>query len=214
MTLSRFYAHQDPPMRPIIERALRSGNIAKATLLMFDFVGSVARLCDRTVPIVDGDTGQTWQPLLKYIQIEDVSGGPGELAPLRTYSLFIPRAWAARFGGSVGPIPQTDEKHLYQGREAALLEQLITPAGGPNGEDMPLGRPYYLHRGRMDKVERAMTLDGVTHSMRVEGITARGGVPSSGVLTPRNQKSRHPTDLGADYIPEIPLRDIIWPKHT
>ena len=214
MTSGAFYDAQDPAVRALIQRHIRSGRVSMALLVSFDFTSGIVRLCNRTVDVVDGDQGHTWQPLLANIVWQDIEGGPQNWAPVRTYSLTVPSDWSTRFGAAVGPFPSLDDKRTYQGRAAVMSLQLLLPGEGPSGTDAPLGRPSVLHKGTMDKISKELTLGGVRHDLRVEGFLARKGVPGNGTLTPRDQKARYPHDLGLDYVSEAAVREPVWPKYT
>jgi hypothetical protein len=214
MALSAFMSAQPADLQAEIRAALRSGQIAMAILLELDFASGAARLCNRTVPLVDGRDGHTWDPLRAYVTWEDVSGSPETWAPARRYSMTVPVALLERFEGAGGLFPDLADKSVYQGRAATLSLQLLRVAKGPSGEDEALGYPAVLHSGLMDRIEIAMTSEGVRHDLFVEGVLARKRVPGNGRLNPRDQKRASPGDLGLDYVPEIPARPVRWPKYT
>lgn len=208
-----FQAQPEAARQPILD-ALRAGQVAAALLLEFDFATGAARLCNRTVPLVDGRDGHTWEPLRVNVTWDDVSGSPDTWAPARRYSLTVPVALLERFEGEAGMFPDLADKTVYQDRTATLSLQLVQVAKGPGGTDAPLGYPSVLHLGLMDRIEIAMTADGVRHDLYVEGVLARKRVPGNGRLNPRDQQRRHPGDLGLQYVPEIPARPVRWPKYT
>lgn len=209
-----FLKAQPEELRAQILAALRDGQISVAMLLFFDFASGPVRLCSRTVPVIDGKDGHTWQPLRASVEMDDISGSPDTWAPARRYSMTVPQALLDRFDGEAGMFPDLADKTAYQDRAATLSLQLMRVAAGPNGEDVALGYPSVLHAGLMDRIEIAMTREGVRHDLYVEGVLARKRVPGNGRLNPRDQKRRHPGDLGLDYVPEIPARPVRWPKYT
>jgi hypothetical protein len=214
MLQSAFLQAQPAELRQDILTALRNGQIAVAMLLFFDFATGAVRLCNRTVPVVDGREGRTWEPLRAYIAFDDISGAPNNWAPARRYSMTVPVALLERFGGEAGMFPDLADKTVYQDRAATLSLQLLKVAAGASGEDIALGYPCVLHSGLMDRIEVAMTSEGVRHDLYVEGVLARKRVPGNGRLNPRDQKRLSPGDLGLDYVPEIPARPVRWPKYS
>ena len=214
MLSSVFLQAQPADMRQEILDALKAGQISVALLLFFDFASGPVRLCNRVVPLVDGKDGFTWDPLRAYVTWDDVSGSPDTWAPLRRYSMTVPVSLLEQFEGETGMFPDLADKTTYQGRAATLSLQLLRVATGTAGEDVALGYPSVLHSGLMDRIEGAMTSEGVRHDLYVEGVLARKRVPGNGRLNPRDQGRKSPGDLGLDYVPEIPARPVRWPKYS
>ena len=208
-----FWDAQPPALHAEIDAILRSRQMSAAFLAEFDFVSGPVRLCNWTVEVTDGQYGYTWQALPAPWAVDDISAGPDEWAPLRTYSMLVPRDILTRFEGEEGPFPDLKDKSNYHKRAATMFLQLMKPGDGTYGEAVPLGYPVTLHKGRMDRLNFSMVRDGISTEMRVEGFLARKRVQGSGVLTPRDQKRRHPGDLGSDYIPEVQVRPAIWPDY-
>jgi hypothetical protein len=213
MTVGAFYAAQPASARQAIYDGLRAGALDMAYLLEFDFASGPVRLCNRTVPVVDGKDGHTWTPAPRTSAIRDIGGGPDVLAPVRVYAMTIPPDLLNAFAGEAGPMPDLRSKSEYQGRTATLSLQLLQTGQGASGTDLALGYPSTLHTGQMDRVERSVTREGVTFEMHVEGFLARKGVQGAGLLTPRDQKQRFPGDLGLNYAAEVRARPAVWPDY-
>lgn len=204
---------QPEHLRPEIERRLRAGAVSLALLARFEFAGGAARLCNWSVPVTDGRDGLEWLPLRARVGWRDVEGGERNLAPLRIYYMTVPVSIARAFAADPGPFPDLSDKSEYQGRAAELALQLMGTAAPDTGRARPLGYPNVLHAGVMDRIKVKVGREEVVHELHVEGVLARKRVPGNGLLTPRDQKARHPGDLGLDYVTEIPVRPARWPNY-
>ena len=213
MTVGAFYDIQTPADAIRIDEILRSGAMAMTVLVEFDFASGPVRLCDRTVAVVDGDQGHTWGPAPQMARWQDIEGGEDSWAPLRIYELTVPLALAQRYGGDLGPFPDLSDKTEYYGRSATIYLQILDVAGNMDGSDAAVGKPAVLHTGTMDSLSVTVERGRVLHQLRVEGVLARKGVRGTGYLTSRDQKRRHPTDLGLSYVNTVAKGDVIWPNY-
>lgn len=204
---------QPAHLRAEIVRALRSRSVAMALLARFEFASGHVRVSDWSVEVTDGRDGEAWVPLPARVGWRDVTGSADGLAPLRIYSLTVPRELARRFGVEQGVFPPLEDKSEYFDRPCSLALQLMRLGAGPNGAAAPLGYPNLLHSGVMDRRVVKVSRDGIVHELHVEGVLARRRVPGNGRLTPRDQKARHPGDLGLDHVTEIPVRVARWPNY-
>lgn len=205
---------QPAAQRRRVVAALTSGRVSVAILMRFEFsTGTVLLAPGRNVPVIDGKDGDTWAEFPLPVTWEDIEGGPENWAPRRRYSLSVPLDLARRFDGAALRFPDLSDKTVYQDREAVLALQLLDPRAGPHGEDLALGYPIVLHTGLMDRRAVKVTRSGIRHDLYVEGLLARKRVTGSGLLTPRDQKARHPGDLGLDHVTEVPIRPSRWPNY-
>ncbi|GAA5073461.1 hypothetical protein N0B44_15565 [Roseibacterium beibuensis] len=198
--------------RAEVERVLRSGSAAAALLLFFDFASGPRQVCNRTVPVTDG-YGATWEPLGIWPTFDDIGGGKGSLSPVRKYRLPVPVQMLRDQLAKLQAMPDLRSKPEYQDRTCMLALQLLKPGAGASGTDAALGVPMVLHTGFMDRLVIKYSRGSLVHELSVEGPLARRRVPNNGKLTPRDQKVRHPGDLGLDYVPEVPVRPSVWPNY-
>lgn len=212
MSVSVMLGAQPVHLRAEIKRRLRGRDVSVALLAYFDFASGPVRVSNWSVPVTDGRDGATWVPLPARVGWRDVKGTADGLAPLRIYSLMVPRALARRFGVEQGVFPDLEDKAEYHERPCSLALQLMRPGAGPHGEATPLGYPNLLHTGQMDRRLVKVSREEIVHELHVEGALARRRVPGNGRLTPRDQKVRHPGDLGLDYVTEVGVRVARWPN--
>lgn len=208
-----FWDAQPAALHAEIAAALRAPQIALAVLAGFDFSTGPVRLCTWTVPVLDGRDGHEWQPFAGQGGFQDVEGGPATWAPLRIYHLTVPLHILQSRGGVQGPFPDLRDKAVYHRRPVTLSLQILRPGAGAAGRAAPLGHPMVLHTGLMDRLEVKATREGIRHELHVEGVLTRKGVQGAALLTPRDQKRRHPGDLGLDYVLEVESRPAIWPDY-
>ena len=213
--MSIFLADQPDPAAMLA--ALQSEQLHYALLLELQFASGTLYLSDMLLPFVDLRWGNTWQGMGAWIGMDDVSGGPTNLAPMRAYHLGVPRDYLndteaadpqlARLPALLG------NRADYKNREATLYLQMFAGTDA-FGRAQALGYPIALDTGVMDQLSTTFTPSAVNLTLTVESFAARKGSPVYGMLTYRDQLRRHAGDIGLDFVPEVMSTNVTWPKWT
>lgn len=204
--MSVFLDGQAPADRSAILSALQSEQVHLAWLVELEFASGAVRMSNENVPFNDGTN--TWVGMGDLIGMSAVSGGPGELAPAREYQLGIPRELleAGEIGtGGLGRLPElVGSPAEYRNRQARLLGQVFSDSDTEaDGRPSPVGTPFVLDFGLMDRVSISWSVEGATLALGVESILSRKKSPVYGMLTHRDQLSRYAGDKGLRFLPEI-----------
>jgi hypothetical protein len=204
--MSVFLENQSTGDRAAILAALQAEVVHLAWLIEFQFASGTIRASNEITAFEDAN-GATWQGLGTLIQAPVLTGGPGELAPLREYVMALPSEIleVGESGGGLGRIPELiGSPTEYRGRWVIFYGQLFsTSATDSSGRASPLGVPFALDRALMDRASLTYTGSEATITLQAESILSRKRAPLYGMLTPRDQKSRFSGDKGLDYVPEI-----------
>ncbi|WP_422049920.1 hypothetical protein [Shimia sp.] len=201
MTLA-FLEHQPAEFHGPIMDALAREAVEFAVMLHFDFATYPVRISNRTVPFTDLE-GQEWRAgggML--VGMPDLSGGQGQLAPLREYSLGMPKDQMIEGDWRGELVELVSDVSEYRSRDYGLYGQIFT-------EGRPLGLPFAMDIGLMDRMNVQFGNGGAVATLGCEGLLARKGVPAYGMQTYFDQKRRHPTDEGFQFVTESG-RLIVW----
>ncbi len=191
--------------------ALSAGAVKSAFLLELKFNSGTIYVSDMNIPFIDPKWGHTWKGMGELVGMSEISASEGDLAPLREYVLGIPWEFLTdgeqavsgmwRVPGLIG------NKSDFIGREANLFMQLFDVDAN---DLVPVGVPFALDSGLMDKVSASMTASAAVLTLRVEGLLARKGAPIYGIMTDRDQQKRHPGDRGLEQIVEVNGTNVVW----
>ncbi len=182
--------------------ALRGLTITAEILTFFDFASAPQRIHAGFGTLRAG--GYDWQGLGGLGSVSDIESAVGGIAPVVTFTL-----------EGVGPEVANDvvnAKTEVKGRDCAVYLQLYDPALNP------LGAPYTLYRGVMDRLIHTADANTWTVQLTAETKFSRRGLPPFGNLTNADQQRRYPGDSGLFDIaamvnrrrpwnPEIPEED-------
>lgn len=211
--MSVYLAAQPDPAAVLA--ALEREVVHVVLLLELRFASGSRYLCNEVVPFVDLKWGRTWAALGNLVGVDDVEGGPDEMAPLREYRLGLP--WEVltadeRARAELGLIPAlVSDRDEYVNRIAVLYEQVVSDSAKDTyGRPLPVGHPTALHFGTMDRATASFSARGALLTLSVEGPLARKGAPVYGRLTPRDQQRRHPGDEGLDFVAEVASTIVKW----
>lgn len=193
-----FLEDQPAAARDAIMDLLNREAVQMAVMASFDFADGAVRLCNRNVPFVDNQWGHTWGAgggLL--VGLPEVAAAEGELAPFREYYLGMPFDWIEAETWRADMIAMIADKANYASRECGLYGQIFDPDTG-----QPVGYPFALEVGLMDRMSLSIGPDAAMLTLTSEGLLARKGVPVYGMQTYQDQKRRHPTDEGLQFVTE------------
>lgn len=193
-----FLEAQPEAMRGEVLALLSGGAVQLTVLLELDFASGPLRLSNRNIPFTDLKDGHVWGAGANLlVSLPEVMGGDDQLAPFREYQLGLPEEcieaehWAAELVAMVGNVTE------YRGRDIALLGQLFDPQS-----NQPVGHPFAFDVGLMDKMGVAFPRGGAVVRLTSESFLARKGAPVYGMLTYFDQKRRHPSDEGLQFVTE------------
>lgn len=197
-----------------VEAALKAEALQVLLLLELRFASGTLYVSSANVPFTDPQWSYVWTGLGDMIAIDQIEGGPNDLAPLVEYSLGVPYELLGDGEAGVdgkGRIPALiGVPGEYANRKAILWGQILSlTATDSNGRPSPIGVPWYIHGGRMDR-PRASFTERVVLTLPVEGALSRFGAPVFGMLTHRDQKRRFATDEGMAFAAEVTQREVKW----
>ncbi|PHP27995.1 hypothetical protein [Limimaricola cinnabarinus] len=211
--MSLFLAGQPDP--EAVEAALKAETVSLLLLLELQFASGTKYLSNSNVPFVDAEWGHEWQGMGDMVSIAEISGGAEEMAPLVEYQLALPYELLApdeRGVSGKGRIPALiGSPGEYLNRAAILWGQILDRrATDAHGRPLPVGVPFAIHTGLMDRVKASFGPLQARLTLPVEGPLSRKGAPVYGMLTPRDQARRHPGDQGLRFVPEVINTDVTW----
>lgn len=195
MTLQMLEGQSDPDA---VLAALNGEVIEAALMFDMDFAEEPVRISTRIIPFEDNQFGHAWMSgagLL--IALPDYGVSDQSLAPLREYSLGIPKdilesslEWRlamAKFAG---------DRANYFGRAFTVYFQLFAVG-------RPVGNPIVIDTGEMDRIVPRFSNGVSLVTLSVESLTSRQGVNGYGSLTYNDQLSRFVGDLGCAFTTEF-----------
>ncbi len=211
--MSLFLDGQPDPVA--VEAALQAETVSLLLLLELRFASGTRYLSSSNVPFVDAQWGHEWLGTGDMVSIAEISGGAQEMAPLIEYRLALPYELLADEEKGIsgkGRIPAlVGSPGEYLNRAAILWGQILSlTAVDVHGRPLPVGTPFAIHTGIMDRVKISFGPMQAQLTLPVEGPLSRKGAPVYGMLTPRDQARRHPGDQGLRFVPEVTNTDVTW----
>ena len=179
-----------------IMEILAGDAVPMSVLKRLDFATTPLYLSNRTTPFTDLKWGHEWGAgagLL--IGMPTISHADNDLAPHREYKLGLPNDLIDDENWAAGLVDIVRDKPEYKQRETGLYGQLFDP-----DTDQPIGFPHAYDVGFMDDLSVSFPIGGAIISLTVESFLARKRLPVNGSLTYRDQKHRHPTDEGLEFV--------------
>lgn len=193
-----FLKDQPAEAREVMMDLLRREAVHMSVMLSLDFATEPLRLSNRNVPFTDLKWGHSWGAgggLL--VGLPELSAGDGQLAPFREYGLGVPNEWIDDENWAAGLVEMIGDVAEYRGRDAGLYGQLFDQDGST-----PVGHPFAFDVGIIDRMAVSFPRGGAIVSLTTESFVARKGVPVYGMQTYFDQKRRHPTDEGLQFVTE------------
>ena len=193
-----FLKSQPAPQRARVMDLLAREAVQMSVMLHLDFASEALRLSNRNIPFTDLKWGHEWGAgggLL--VGLPELSGGDDQLAPFREFRLGIPNEWIDAETWMADLVEMVGDVGSYRGRDAGLYGQLFDSESG-----QPVGHPFAFDIGIMDRMSVSFPRGGAIISLTTESFMARKGVPVYGMQTYHDQKRRHPTDEGLQFVTE------------
>jgi hypothetical protein len=200
-----FLRAQPEEYREQMMETISSQALQMSILLRLDFRDKPLLLSNRSVAFRDLKWGFDWSGssgLL--VGLPDISAGDGQLAPFREYRLGVPDEWIDRETWAKDLVEAVANVSNYRGRHAGLYGQLFT-----SQPSRPVGHPFALDVGQMDRMTVSFLRFGAVVKLTSEGFLARKGAPVYGMQTYFDQKRRHPTDEGLEFVTESG-KPVVW----
>lgn len=193
-----FLQAQPEEYRDQVMDLLGRGSVQMAVMLHLDFATDPVWLSNRNIPFTDLKWGHTWGAgggLL--VGLPEVNGGDNQLAPFHEYRLGMPNEWIDSENWAADLVEMVGDVAEYRGRDSGLYGQLFDP-----DSNQPVGHPFAFDTGIMDRMTVSFPRGGAIVSLTTESFMARKGVPVYGMQTYFDQKRRHPTDEGLQFVTE------------
>lgn len=166
-----------------------------SVMLHLDFADQPLRLCNRTSGF-DDLNGQHWaEGGGLVVGMPDLSGGQGQLAPLREFHLVALDEQIKQDNWRAGIVDMMRDKKNYLRRTYGLYAQLFD-------DEKPLGLPIAWDVGVMDRMGAQFLPQFTMVTMGCEGPLPRKAVPAYGMQTWADQKRRFQTDEGMQFTVE------------
>jgi hypothetical protein len=184
--------------RDRLREILSGDTLPMAILVHFDFANNPVRLSNRNLPFTDLQGGHVWgagSHLL--VSMPNASGGTSMSNPALRYRIAFPEDQIENFDYAAYLVGVVQDRANYVGRTQARYGQIFDPDTGH-----PVGYPFALDVGRMDRMSVSFMPRGAIVSMQVEGYLTDMGRAVYGTLTYRDQKRRFPTDEGCEFVTE------------
>lgn len=196
--MSLFLDAQPADVRDQVATLLTRETVELSVLLHLDFAPQPLFLSNRSVAFVDHRWGRTWGaggglP----VGLPDISGGDDQLAPFREYMLGLPTEWITAENWAASLVEEVSNVKAFRGRDCGLYGQFFDDVSGD-----PVGHPFAFDIGIMDRMKVSFQRGGAVVSLTAESFMARKGVPVYGMQTYFDQKRRHSTDEGLQFVTE------------
>ena len=182
----------------IPDDVLRSGQIGQAALVWMDFAGGAKRWWTGF-----GDleaAGHTWQGLGDLIGISSIATSYDLSAQPVTFTLACtPELLALAINAKARVRDRT--VMVYNQLFAVEAMAAFTPGGGEIQRGQPLGSPFVMFSGTLQRMPWKATATERTLTVEAEGLFFRRNAPPRGRWTDADQKARYPGDRGFERMP-------------
>ncbi len=182
----------------IPDEVLRSGRIGQAALVWMDFAGGAKRWWTGFGTLETG--GHVWEGLGDLIGISPIETSYGLSAQPVTFTLACTPEMLAK---------AINARHEVRDRTVMVYQQLFaieamaafTANGGEIQRGQPLGTPWVMFSGTMQRMPWRATAEQRTLTLECEGLFFRLNAPPRGRWTDADQKARYPGDRGFERLP-------------
>ena len=182
----------------IPDEVLRQGRIGQAALVWMDFAGGDKRWWTGFGTLETA--GHTWEGLGDLISISPISTSYDLSAHPVTFTLACTPEMLAK---------ALNAKHEVRDRTVMVYNQLFaveaqaafTPGGGEIQRGQPIGSPFVMFSGSMQRLPWRATATERTLTLEAEGMFFRRNAPPRGRWTDADQKARWPGDRGLERLP-------------
>lgn len=182
----------------IPDEVLRSGRIGQAALVWMDFAGGAKRWW---TGFGDLDVaGHRWQGLGDLIGISSIETSYDLSAQPLTFTLACTPEMLAM---AINAKARVRDRVVMVYHQLFAVEQMasFTPGSEEILRGQPLGSPFVLFSGTMQRMPYSMTATERTLRVEAEGLFFRRNAPPRGRWTDADQKARHPGDRGLERLP-------------
>lgn len=174
----------------IPDELLRNGQIAQAALVWMNFLGGAKRWWTGFGPLVT-ENG-TWEGLGDLISISPIDSSYDLSAQPVTFTVACTPEMLAK---------AINSKAQVRDRAVMVYQQLFTVYGEGGDNWQPLGSPWVMFAGTMQRMPWSSTVSEKTITVEAEGLFFRRNAPPRGRWTDAEQKSRYPGDRGLERLP-------------
>lgn len=182
----------------IPDDVLRTGRIAQAALVWMDFTGGAKRWW---TGFGDLDVaGHRWQGLGDLIGISPIETSYDLSAQPLTFSLACTPEMLAM---AINAKQQVRDRTVMVYCQLFAVEAMaaFTSGGGEIQRGQPLGSPWVMFSGTMQRMPWRATATERTLTLEAEGLFFRRNAPPRGRWTDADQKARWPGDRGLERLP-------------
>lgn len=189
------------PDAAAFRQALRQEALGAILLVDLDFLSKPVRLSNWNIRMtIDGQVYDATGALSRISEVGDAA--KGSVPPLE-YGLSVPTELLDN-SDELYVLPEIlSDASEYVGRKAELRLQIMA-------KGVAVGVPMTMHVGRMYKPRFVMSTTLVELSILSESIAVRRRVPGGGYLTAADQKVRHPTDEGLEFVSTAVSEPVDW----
>lgn len=182
----------------IPDDVLRTGRIGQAALVWMDFAGGAKRWWTGFGNLETA--GHTWQGLGDLIGISPIPTNYDLSAQPVTFTLACtPEMLALAINAKARVRDRT--VMVYNQLFAVEAMASFTATGTEIQRGQPLGSPFVMFSGSMQRIPWRATADERTLTLECEGLFFRRNAPPRGRWTDADQKARHPGDRGLERLP-------------
>lgn len=182
----------------IPDETLRSGRIGHAALVWMDFAGGAKRWW---TGFGDLDVaGQRWQGLGDLIGISPIETSYNLSAKPVSFTLSCTKEMLAL---AINAKARVRDRTVMVYSQLFAVEAMasFTAGGGEILRGQPLGSPWVMFSGTMQRMPYRTTASDRTLTVEAEGLFFRRNAPPRGRWTDADQKARWPGDRGFERLP-------------
>lgn len=182
----------------IPDEVLRTGRIGQAALVWMDFAGGAKRWWTGFGDLQTA--GHTWQGVGDLIGISPIETNYGLSAKPMTFTLACTPEMLAK---AINAKAQVRDRVVMVYNQLFAVEAMasFTPGGGEILRGQPLGPPFVMFSGTMQRMPWRATANERTLTLEAEGLFFRRNAPPRGRWTDADQKARWPGDQGLERLP-------------
>lgn len=182
----------------IPDEVLRSGRIGQAALVWMDFSGGAKRWWTGFGALETA--GHTWEGLGDLISISPIDTSYDLSAQPLTFTLACTPEMLAL---ALNAKQQVRDRTVMVYNQLFAVEAMasFTPGGDEILRGQPLGSPFVMFSGSMQRMPWRATATERTLTLEAEGLFFRRNAPPRGRWTDADQRARWPGDRGLERLP-------------
>ena len=182
----------------IPDEVLRQGRIGQAALVWMDFAGGAKRWWTGFGTLETA--GHAWEGLGDLIGISPIDTSYDLSAQPLTFTLACTPEMLAK---ALNAKQQVRDRTVMVYSQLFAVEAMasFTPGGDEILRGQPIGSPFVMFSGTMQRMPWRATANDRTLSLEAEGLFFRRNSPPRGRWTDADQKARWPGDRGLERLP-------------